>query len=48
MKTAREALEWIKTTCEGPGGAMMIPMMVDYLTKHFEEGKGIDDLLEME
>jgi hypothetical protein len=47
-KTARQALEWVKEASEGPGGAMMIPLMVTYILKHFDENKKLDDELIIE
>lgn len=45
-KTAREAMWCIK---ESSGKSlMMIPLMVEFLIKHFEAGKGLDDNLEMD
>lgn len=46
-KTAREALRFIQTSADSPMGAIMIAMMVEYLIKHFEAGKGLDEELEM-
>jgi len=48
MKTAREALKWVKEASKTPSAFMTIPLMISFLIKHFDEGKGIDEQLEME
>ena len=44
-KTAREALTYIKAN--SARASFVVPLMIDTLIKHFEAGKGLDDVLEM-
>ena len=44
-KTARDAMSYIKAN--SARGSFVVPMMIDTLIKHFEAGKGLDDVLEI-
>lgn len=47
-KTAREGLEYVLECVEAGGMAlMMVPLMLQYLTQHFDAGRAFDDPLEM-